>query len=132
MPRVLEGPAETRAIHNGFLTEATDWGVQGFVLMFLFLSAVWRASLRGRRLALDTGDAHAVMVFACMAAGLLAWMVSSVFGDYLNQEWGFWVAAMAYSYLRVHTAAVTVRVGEAVSASGPQAAPVTPSWRRSA
>ena len=26
----------------------------------------------------------------CMAASLTGWIVSSVFGDYLNDEWGFW------------------------------------------
>jgi hypothetical protein len=101
----LEGgdrrPGLARAIHNGFLTEATDWGVQGFLITIGFLGAIVLTLLRGRRMAIDAGDSHAVMVFACIATAMTAWCVSSVFGDYLNDEWGFWVAAFAYSYLRV-------------------------------
>lgn len=92
----------TRAIHNGFITEIADWGVQGFAVTMLFLAAVWKTTLRGRRLAVRAGDADAVVVFACVAAALTAWMVSSVFGDYLDEEWGYWTAALAYSYIRVH------------------------------
>ena len=103
MPRVRPGNEGTRAIHNGFITEAVDWGVQGFTLMLLFLWAVWRIAWKGRRLAINANDKSGVLVFACIAAGLTAWIVSSLFGDYLNDEWGFWVAAMAYSYYRVHS-----------------------------
>jgi hypothetical protein len=35
----------------------------------------------------------------------MAWMVSSIFGDYLNDEWGFWTAGMVYAYYRVHSLA---------------------------
>jgi cbb3-type cytochrome oxidase subunit 3 len=94
-------PGETRAIHNGFLTEATDWGVQGIALALMFLLAVWWVCWRGRRLALAAGDANAVLTFACIAGSLAAWATSSVFGDYLNDEWGFWTAALACAYLRV-------------------------------
>ena len=93
----------TRAIHNGFLTEATDWGVQGFAIMLLFLWAVWQTTWKGRKLALFSNDANGMMVFGCMAASLVAWMVSSVFGDYLNDEWGFWAAGLSYAYLRLYT-----------------------------
>jgi putative inorganic carbon (hco3(-)) transporter len=96
-----ETRTETRAIHNGFLTETTDWGIQGGLLAVAFLSAIWQTLLRGRRLARLAGDTNAMMVFACIATALTAWIVSSIFGDYLNDEWGFWTAAFAYSYLRV-------------------------------
>jgi hypothetical protein len=97
--------SDTRAIHNGFLTEMVDWGVQGFTLMLLFIGAVFRTLWRGRRLALQAKDSQAITIYACIGAAMTAWMVSSVFGDYLNDEWGFWPAALAYAYLRVHTAA---------------------------
>jgi O-antigen ligase len=98
-------PTDTRAIHNGFLTEATDWGIQGFLLKMLFLGAVFRTCFRGRRLAMKAGDGEGSMVYGCLAGALVAWMVTSIFGDYLNEEWGFWVAALAYSYMRVYTLA---------------------------
>jgi putative inorganic carbon (hco3(-)) transporter len=125
---------DTRAIHNGFLTEAVDWGVQGFALMLLFIGAVWRTLYRGRALARRADDAHAMMVLACIGAGLAAWMVSSVFGDYLNDEWGFWVTAMAYAYVRVRlfaggtvsVAADTPAAASALTTTGVWPRPVAP------
>jgi O-antigen ligase len=133
MPNARTIASDTRAIHNGFLTEATDWGLQGFLLMMLFLWAVWRTCLRGRRLARSEGNANAMMAFACIAGGLLAWMVSSVFGDYLDQEWGFWLAAMSYSYLRVH--GVVAEREQALPADtfqASRAAQAPPLWPRGA
>jgi hypothetical protein len=109
----------TRAIHNGFLTEMADWGVQGFALMMLFVGAVWKSIWRGRKLALEAGDANGVIVLACIGAALAAWLVSGIFGDYLRDEWGFWTAAAVYAYLRVYTfaaAAPDVSAGEEFSA----------------
>jgi O-antigen ligase len=101
--RYLGGSAEfgTRAIHNGFITEMASWGIQGFVLFLLFLGVVWQALLKARRFALERGDAQGVLVLACMGASLAAWMMSSVFGDYLDDEWGFWTAALSYAYIRL-------------------------------
>jgi putative inorganic carbon (hco3(-)) transporter len=46
------GPGDTRAVHNGFITEMTDWGIQGFLITLSFIGAVWFTLQRGRRLAL--------------------------------------------------------------------------------
>ena len=133
MPNARTIPGDTRAIHNGFLTEATDWGVQGFLIMMGFLWAVWRNCMKGRRIARSAGDIKAMMVFACINAGLIAWMVSSVFGDYLDQEWGFWLAAMSYSYLRVHGLAVARERAVPVDAfQSAHAAQAPPLWPRGA
>jgi hypothetical protein len=116
----------TRAIHNGFITETVDWGVQGFTLMMLFIGVVCRTIWSGRNVALEAGDANGVIVFACIGAALVAWLVSGIFGDYLNDEWGFWTAAAVYAYLRVHTLAATtldVSAGEDICA--PPAAPLS-------
>ena len=94
----------TRAIHNGFITEAVCWGLQGFALFMIFLVSVWRAIHRGRRLALERQDTPAVMTVACLAAALVAWMTTAFFGDYLDDEWGFWVAGLTLSCLRLHLA----------------------------
>ena len=118
---------DTRAIHNGYLTEAADWGVQGFAIMVCFLAAIWKTLRRGRRLALSAGDASSVMVFASIAASLVAWMVSSVFGDYLNDEWGFWTAAVAYAYLRVRMfAPATGDAARAAATVSPQGSAWSP------
>jgi hypothetical protein len=112
----------TRALHNGFITELTDWGIQGFAMMLLFIGTMWTAILSGRSRALKAGDANSVMVFALLGAGVAGWMVSSVFGDYLNDEWGFWIAAMPYAYMRAREAVLAS--GAVASSELPVAAPV--------
>src|SRR5690606_33608939 len=37
---------QSRSIHNGYLTEATDWGIQGLVLKLLFITAALRMAYR--------------------------------------------------------------------------------------
>lgn len=117
---------DTRALHNGFITEAVDWGIQGAAVMLMFIGAVWLTLRRGRRLAIAAGDVNAVMVFACLATALAAWVVSSVFGDYLNDEWGFWTAALAYSYLRVRMRAPAAQARD----GAPAPAETAPPWSR--
>jgi hypothetical protein len=128
--RSEERDGQTRAIHNGYLTELSDWGVQGFALEMLFLLAVWRTLLKGRRLALAAGDTNALLTHSLIAASMMAWMISSIFGDYLNDEWGFWTMAMAYAYLRVRTTAPATQESPVRTATGPQ--PIwSPSFPRS-
>ena len=129
MPRARSEPGDTRAIHNGFLTETVDWGVQGLAIMLAFLGAVWWRLRRGRHLALEARDTNAIMVFACLSTSLVAWTVSSVFGDYLNDEWGFWTAAMAYAYLRVRLLSSAKQDDAAAQKTAAVAlAPFTPAW----
>jgi putative inorganic carbon (hco3(-)) transporter len=124
-------PGDTRAIHNGFLTELVDWGVQGFTLMLLFIAATYRALWRGRRIALAAGDSSAIMVYACIACAMMAWIISSIFGDYLNDEWGFWAAAMTYAFLRVRTAPAAATDAARQEAAGLATGVLSPTAPRS-
>jgi hypothetical protein len=120
--RYLWGNSEvgTRAVHNGFITEMASWGIQGFVLFMALLAVVWQALLKGRRFALEKGDATSILVLACLGASLAAWMMSSVFGDYLDDEWGFWTASLTFVYIRLmmlkHAAASPVEAAAAHAA----------------
>lgn len=130
--RYLGGSAElgTRAVHNGYVTEIASWGIQGFVLFMMFLGSVWRMILKGRRAASQRGDAIGVLVFACLAAALAAWMVTGVFGDYMDDEWGFWVAALTFAYSRLQAVAYgQVAVPETGAPAGTRA--LTPVFSRS-
>lgn len=113
------GSDETaRSLHNGYLTEATDWGVQGLVLKLLFfggaLAAAYRTSTR-RRLAGHFDEALKGVSFIVAASGFL---VVCMFGSYLTSEWTYWIAAflVRYSDLYSEEAAVVVE----------QAAPLHP------
>jgi hypothetical protein len=117
---------DTRAIHNGFITETADWGIQGIAIMLCFLAAVGATIYRGRQMTRRAGQSEGVLVYACFGAAIAAWMMSSVFGDYLNDEWGFWAAALPYAYMRVYTLAVVTETVPAADAAA--AAAITPGY----
>jgi O-antigen ligase len=98
--RYLAGPS--RPIHNGYLTEAADWGIQGFVLRMLLVAsviAIARRTVRDRKL-LQDGDA--VIVGACLLTAMTAYLGTSVFGDYIDEEWGYWLIALILVYARLY------------------------------
>lgn len=96
--RELSGIEEERSLHNGYLTEATSWGVQGLALqLWLLGAATWgayRASTRCR----VAGDADAALVGICVVVSGVSLLIHSMFGTFLGNEWGYWVAALLVRY----------------------------------
>jgi putative inorganic carbon (hco3(-)) transporter len=99
---VGEENAEARSLHNGFLTEATDWGVQGLVAKVLFIGfalvALYRTLERCRK-ENRTNDALIGLSIWASAAGLL---ITCVFGSFLASEWTFWLVALAVRYSQLY------------------------------
>ncbi len=69
--------------------------------MLLLASAfaiAWR-TLRARQL---LGDSDAVIVGACLLTAMTAFLGTSVFGDYMDEEWGYWMLALMLVYARLY------------------------------
>ena len=136
--RYLAGPA--RPIHNGYLTEAADWGLQGFALRMLLLASAiaiaWR-TLRVRKL-LEDGDA--VILGACLLTAMTAYLGTSVFGDYIDEEWGYWMIALIVVYERLYAERVpsvtstlessTSQMTASRTVTPPRAVPTGAVWRQ--
>jgi hypothetical protein len=90
--------AEARSLHNGFLTEATDWGVQGFLLkMFAFAVAMgiaYRTTEKCRReeRLLDA------LLGLCIVTTAIGFLIHCMFGAFLDHEWGYWILALLVRY----------------------------------
>jgi O-antigen ligase len=99
--------AMARPLHNGYLTETADWGIQGFMLRILLLAIVivmaWR-TVRIRKL-LEDGDG--VIIGACLLTSMTAYLGTSLFGDYIDEEWGYWMIALIVVYRRLYSLDVT-------------------------
>lgn len=96
-----------RSIHNGYLTEATDWGIQGLVLKLLFLGAAIAAAHRTAarcRAADRLDDALVGVSFIVAIAGFL---IICMFGSYLGSEWAYWIAAFLVRYSQLYAAPET-------------------------
>jgi putative inorganic carbon (hco3(-)) transporter len=109
---VGEENAEARSLHNGFLTEATDWGIQGLAGKVLFLGfalvALYRTMERCRK-ENRTSDALIGLSIWASAAGLL---ITCLFGSFLASEWTFWLVAIAVRYSQLYA------TGEEASQAG--------------
>lgn len=90
-----------RSVHNGFINEACDWGIQGFALKMAFLGSglalAWRTSRRCAAAGLDLYGMLGVSVFS----GTVGFLITCLFGDFLDNEWGYWMAACSIGYARI-------------------------------
>ncbi len=102
LPSELISDRGNRSVHNGYINEACQWGIQGLALRMGFLGLIGACLLGGIRTAVRSGDVNATLIGAALLAGLAAFLTTSVFGDHLDNEWGYWVAAMAACYHRLY------------------------------
>ena len=117
--------AEDRSLHNGYLTEATDWGIQGLALkLFMFVSALFLAYRTVERCRLEGRTREAITGLCMMTAGL-GLLIHCFFGSFLANEWGYWVMALLVRYSELYKVGEQVQVvPETVprAVEGPQAA----------
>jgi O-antigen ligase len=99
---VMGDNAQERALHNGYLTEATSWGVQGLVLRLIFISAAALAAYRTSRKCQEEGRVADALLGNCCLVALTAFLISSVFGSYIQSEWSYWIEAVLIGYSRVY------------------------------
>ena len=91
-----------RAIHNGYLNEACEWGVQGLLLRGGFIVIACGALIRISRSSAPVGNRFASLSSAALFAGMVGFLVTCLFGDRLDNEWGYWLAAIAAASLAVY------------------------------
>lgn len=87
-----------RSLHNGYLTEATEWGIQGFALRMIFIFAACAYAYRANVYSREQGRANDALIGICFIAALVGFMVSAVFGSFLSNEWSYWIIAILVRY----------------------------------
>lgn len=102
---------DSRAVHNGFINEACEWGIQGFVLRMAFLGGglllLWRMA-RSRQ---SQSDLFGHLLVCTLFAGTMGFLITCTFGDFLDAEWGYWMIAIAVAHSRVASSPATVQAG---------------------
>jgi putative inorganic carbon (HCO3(-)) transporter len=91
-----------RSLHNGYLTDATDWGVQGLALKLLFVGAAVAAAHRTSKKCRLAGQADHALVGITLISAVVGDLVATVFGSFLNSEWVFWLAACLVRYSELY------------------------------
>ena len=112
-----------RGLHNGYLTEATDWGVQGLLIKLVFLGAAGIAAYRTIKRCRGSGRVDDALVGVSYVGALSSFMIVCIFGSYLNSEWVYWMAALLVRYADIYAEPASVALPERSPALALAAAP---------
>jgi len=90
-----------RSCHQGYLEEAMSWGVQGLLFRMGFIVCAGVAALKASRFRTKIGDPYVAFCGVCILAGFSVNLITSMFGDFLQMEWGYWLCITAVAYAKV-------------------------------
>jgi O-antigen ligase len=112
---VVGEDAESRSLHNGFLAEATDWGLQGLFLKLLFIAGALIPAYRTSARCRVQGDTRGSLIGISIIVAMVGFLIACMFGSFLNNEWGYWIVALLVRYsqlYQLHTSVVDVDVSK--------------------
>lgn len=124
--------SEDRSLHNGYLTEATSWGVQGLSLQLVFIGGALLAAYRTSNRCRLQGDTNSALIGICVIVATAGLLIHSMFGSFLGNEWGYWLVALLVRYSEMFAPAIDVRtrplMDEAVTSEARSALPFKPQY----
>lgn len=96
------GVTVNRAVHNGFLSTACDWGVQGLFLKLLLIYALITKAYQATKYQLHVQGLYkeSFLIKTCIS-GILGFLVCAIFTTVLDEEWLIWMLAILYSYIKL-------------------------------
>ena len=89
------------SVHQGYINEALDWGVQGLVIHLGFVfSAIWSV-FKTMQFRKKIGDLASAFYGPCLIGGFAAWLMGCLVGDFFYLEWGFWLVILSVCYTKI-------------------------------
>ena len=129
LAQVSNGGAVDRSLHNGYLSEATDWGVQGLILRLLFLGSALVMAYRTSKVCRLEGRINDALMGICVIVAAAGYMIHCMFGSFISNEWGYWIVPLLIRYAELYKVPAEVAIPaqmpepiEASPASQPAAA----------
>ena len=108
---------DSRSLHNGYLTEATDWGVQGLVLKLVFIGGALLAAYRATNRARLDGRIEDSLIGMSIFVSGAGMMIHCIFGSFLGNEWTYWIAALLMRYSELYSQKESVATISPVAAA---------------
>ena len=93
---------DARSVHQGYINEACEWGIQGGILRMAFLVMTMALMFETSRRCSRNGDTMGSLLGAALISGTMGFMFSCIFGSFMDAEWGFWLPALAVAYGRFY------------------------------
>jgi O-antigen ligase len=103
--QVLQVDEPVRSLHNGFMTEVTDWGIQGLSLRILFIVLALAAAYRTSNICRRDGRPDDAIVGNCLIVAAFGFLITCIFGSFLSNEWAYWILALLVRYSELYRVA---------------------------
>lgn len=97
----MAGAEEDRALHNGFINDAVEWGIQGAILRLWLIGTALMAMYRSRMTGYLDWCTNERFLAICVICGAVALMVTSIFGNFIDHEWCWLLMAVAVGICQV-------------------------------
>lgn len=95
-------PYINKSVHQGYISEALDWGVQGLLIHLGFTFSTMWCAFTTSRFRRKIGDNSAAFYGACLLGGFSALLIGCLVGDFYHLEWGYWLAILAICYTKLY------------------------------
>ncbi len=90
-----------RAIHNGYLNEAAEWGIQGLLLKLFFLCITSIRAYKASAIHYKIfADYRYSFLGKTLIAGMITFGCTTMFLDSLDAEWVLWLCAIMLFYTK--------------------------------
>ena len=93
--KVVGQEATFRSVHQGYINEACEWGIQGLILRLVLLGSGGWLAWKTCRLAIEKNEMWIACVSLSVVAAIAGLLGQSLFGTFLDDEWGMWMVAIA-------------------------------------
>jgi putative inorganic carbon (HCO3(-)) transporter len=89
------------SVHQGFINEALDWGIQGLLIHLGFIfSSMW-CVVKTMRFRKRLGDFSGSFFGPCLLGGFAGFLVGCLVGDFFYLEWGYWLCIISVCYAKI-------------------------------
>jgi O-antigen ligase len=93
---------EDRSLHSGYLTEATEWGIQGLLIRLVFFGVAMVMAVRTSLRCSREGRTQDALMGTCFVAALISFLIGSIFGSFFSSEWSYWNVALLVRYGEIY------------------------------
>ncbi len=91
-----------KAVHNGHLAYAINWGVQGSFLFYSLCLIIFFSCRSSSKYILNRKGLYQESFFGkAMMAGFVGFLIDGIFSNTLDDEWAIWMLALMYSYTKL-------------------------------
>lgn len=84
-----------RAVHNGYLSIACEWGIQGILIHLSLVIYIWYCAYKASQYLIhEKGMFRESFFVKTLLSGLFGFLIAAFFTTVLDEEWLFWMLAM--------------------------------------